>query len=83
MSKLLLTVCALVIVLIATSVRAEIVCTVHGGCWETGKRIRLPGSVYRGVDTTITSRENPTVRQSTRGMSYVDDHPARSPADRR
>jgi hypothetical protein len=29
------------IVVAATSARAEIMCTQHGGCWETGQRIIL------------------------------------------
>jgi hypothetical protein len=66
-----------------TAANAEIICTVHGGCWETGKRIRLPSSPYRGVDTSVTSRENQNVRQDARGFRYLNDIPARSQADRR
>jgi hypothetical protein len=36
------------------SASAEIMCTAHGGCWETGKQIRLLSNL-RGVDQTLPS----------------------------
>jgi hypothetical protein len=82
MSKVVIATAATLIVL-TTALQAEIICTVHGGCWETGKKIRLPSSPYRGVDTTVTSRENPNVRQDARHFRYLNDIPARSPVERR
>jgi hypothetical protein len=73
MIRVLISAAALIAFTVAAN--AEIVCTEHGGCWETGMRIRLPSSPYRGVDTTITDRADPNKRQSTRGMPYVDDTP--------
>jgi hypothetical protein len=74
------TMIATVIALAAFTVgaNAEIICTDHGGCWETGRIIRLPSSPYRGVDTTVTSRENPNVRQDARGYRYLNDTPHQS-----
>jgi hypothetical protein len=57
------------------SANAEIMCTVRGGCWETGMKIRLPSSPYRGVDTTVTDRANPNVRQDATKYKYLNDTP--------
>ena len=57
------------VALISSAAQAEIICTERGGCWETGKQIRLPSSPYRGVDTTVTSRENSNVRQDPRTVA--------------
>ena len=71
------------VALISSAAQAEIICTEWGGCWETGKQIRLPSSPYRGVDTTVTSRENSNVRQDATKYKYLNDTPARSPQERR
>jgi hypothetical protein len=63
------------VALISSAARAEIICTERGGCWETGKQIRLPSSPYRGVDTTVTSRENSNVRQDATKFKYLNDTP--------
>ena len=55
--------------------QAEIICTERGGCWETGMKIRLPSSPYRGVDTTVTDRANPNVRQDATRFRYLNDTP--------
>jgi hypothetical protein len=63
---------------------AEIMCTETGGCWETGKRIRLLNSAYRGVDTTLAKRDG-TGRQDIRGIPIANDtpHQTYSPPQRR
>jgi hypothetical protein len=61
---------------------AEIVCTQHQGCWETHKRVRLTGGVYRGLSHRIPARENTNVYQD-RQLPYANDFPARSPQDQR
>jgi hypothetical protein len=65
-----------VLALVATVgvARAEIECSMHGGCWETGKKIRLPDSPYRGVTTTLTSRDG-NGRIDVRNYPYVADTP--------
>jgi hypothetical protein len=74
MKKRVLFVGAFAFVATISVARAEIMCTEQGGCWETGMRIRL-GNPYRGVDTTVTSRENPNVKIDARNFSYVNDAP--------
>jgi hypothetical protein len=37
---------------------ADIVCTSHGGCWQTGKQIVRHGGVYRGLQHTYVSRKD-------------------------
>jgi hypothetical protein len=61
MRSLFLSAC--VIVLIATSAKAEIICTDHGGCRETGKKIIL------GNGGGVTSQQELT--------SYRDGKPKR------
>jgi hypothetical protein len=63
---------------------AEIMCTETGGCWETGKRIRLLNSAYRGVDATLPKRDG-TGRQDVRGIPIANDtpHQTSSPQRRR
>jgi hypothetical protein len=62
---------------------AEIICTARGGCWETGTRIRLPSSPYRGVDTTVTDRANPGARLDATKYKYLSDTPGiRAPVRR-
>ena len=74
------------VALTSNAVQAEIICTEQGGCWETGKKIRLPSSPYRGVDTTVTSRENPnsvvakTLRVAFAGFRPTARRPAKSAA---
>ena len=44
---------ATLFVLIGTAAQAEIMCTQHRGCWETGKRIfYTSGAMYRGMVIT-------------------------------
>jgi hypothetical protein len=64
---------------------AEIMCTEQAGCWETGKRIRLLASPYRGVDSTLPSRDNSNARQNVRGIPIANDtpHQTYSPQRRR
>jgi hypothetical protein len=46
---------ASLLVLIGTAAQAEIMCTQHRGCWETGKRIfRTGGVMQHGM--TITNQ---------------------------
>ena len=79
-----LLVAAAIAAVFATSAQAEIMCTETGGCWETGKRIRLLNSGYRGVDTTLTKRDG-TGRQDVRGIPIANDtpHQTSSPQRRR
>jgi hypothetical protein len=56
-----------------TSASAEIMCTERGGCWETGKRIRLLNNL-RGVDQTLPSRDG-NGRVDVRGIPIANDHP--------
>ena len=37
---------------------ADIICTIHGGCWETGKQIVRNGGAYRGLQHTYVSRKD-------------------------
>jgi hypothetical protein len=46
---------AAALILAATTAQAEIICTQHRGCWETGKRIFLSSSVRPG-QTVINHR---------------------------
>ena len=59
--------------LISTAANAEIMCTERGGCWETGKRIRLLNGP-RGTDQTLSDR-NGTGRVDVRGIPIANDHP--------
>jgi hypothetical protein len=52
---------------------AEIMCTERGGCWETGKRIRLLNNL-RGVEQTLPSRDG-NGRVDVRGIPIADDVP--------
>ena len=52
---------------------AEIMCTERGGCWETGKRIRLLNNL-RGVDQTLPSRDG-NGRVDVRGIPVANDYP--------
>ena len=63
------------VALTSSAAHTEIICTERGGCWETGKKIRLPSSPYRGVDTAVTSRENPNLRQDATKYKYLNDTP--------
>jgi hypothetical protein len=63
-----------VCLLVSTVAQAEIMCTDNGGCWETGKRIRLLASPYRGVDTTLPSRDG-NGRVDVRGIPIANDYP--------
>jgi hypothetical protein len=56
-----------------TSASAEIMCTHNGGCWETGKQIRLLSNL-RGVDQTLPSRDGKG-RVDVRGIPIADDYP--------
>jgi hypothetical protein len=71
------------LVAFTASASAEIMCTEHGGCWETGRRIRLLNNL-RGIDTTLVKRDG-TGRQDVRGIPIVDDipHQTYSPPQRR
>jgi hypothetical protein len=69
---------ASLVVALTTGASAEILCTDHGGCQETGMTIRLPSSPYRGVDTTVTSRANPNARLDARRLKWLDYQPGRS-----
>ena len=80
--KSILFAAAAAVALTSSAAQAEIICTERGGCWETGKKIRLPSSLYRGVDTTVTSRENPNVRQDSTKYKYLNDTPHGRPQDR-
>jgi hypothetical protein len=51
---------------------AEIMCTHTGGCWETGKQIRLLSNL-RGVDQTLPSRDGKG-RVDVRGIPIADDY---------
>jgi hypothetical protein len=69
--------------MVSTAVHAEIICTATGGCWETGRNIRLPSSPYRGVDTTVTDRANPNARKDATKFKYLNDTPGdRAPVQR-
>jgi hypothetical protein len=66
--------CATVALLVAPlPVRAEIMCTDLGGCWETGKHIRLLNGP-RGTDTTLINR-NGSGRVDVRGIPIGNDMP--------
>jgi hypothetical protein len=73
--KSILFAAAAAVTLTSSAAQAEIICTERSGCWETGKKIRLPSSPYRGVDTTVTSRENSNVRQDATKYKYLNDTP--------
>jgi hypothetical protein len=60
-------------VLVGTTAQAEIMCTERGGCWETGKQIRLLPNL-RGVGTTISSRDGKGA-VSTQNMPIANDVP--------
>jgi hypothetical protein len=62
---------------------AEIMCTETGGCWETGRHIRLSNGP-RGADTTLIKRDG-TGRQDVRAYPIVNDtpHQTYSPPQRR
>jgi hypothetical protein len=51
---------------------AEITCSLHGGCWETGMKVRLPDSPYRGVTTSVVDRADGKKRIDTRNYKYLD-----------
>jgi hypothetical protein len=72
MMKMLMTTTAF-LAIASASASAEIMCTERGGCWETGRQIRLlPND--RGVGTTIPSRDGKgTV--STQNMPIANDVP--------
>jgi hypothetical protein len=67
-------------VLITATAQAEIVCTERGGCWETGGRVRLPPSPYRGAFNAMPSRTGGV--QPTKGVRYLDT-PAPTAGSRR
>jgi hypothetical protein len=64
-------ICAAIIAATVSTASAEITCSMHGGCWETGGKIRLPDSPYRGVTTSIVSRDG-NGRVDTRNFRYID-----------
>jgi len=55
------------------SASAEIMCTERGGCWETGKQIRLLNNL-RGVDQTLPSRDG-NGRVRVQGIPIANDYP--------
>jgi hypothetical protein len=71
---------AVTLIALTSAVQADIICTVHGGCWETGKRLRDNGGVYRGLEFTVTLKNGQTVKRT---LPYAADYPAASPAQRR
>ena len=56
-------------VLAATAAQAEIMCTETGGCWETGKQIRL---VHSRQETNVPSRDG---KGRTRIIGIANDMP--------
>src|SRR5262249_17811901 len=55
--------------LISTAANAEIMCSEHAGCWETGKQIRL---VHSRQETSVPSRDG---KARTRIIGIADDMP--------
>jgi hypothetical protein len=80
MTRFLITAATLIV--FTTYANADIVCTRAGGCWETHKKIRRHGGVYRWLEHTIPSKANPSVMVK-RQLRAAGDTPARSPEDRR
>jgi hypothetical protein len=73
---------AATLIVFTTGANADIICTVHGGCWETHGKIYRHGGVYRGLEYTVPSKANPSVMVK-RQLPVAGDRPARSPQDRR
>jgi hypothetical protein len=61
-----------VLVASATIANAEIMCTDRGGCWETGKQIRLLNNL-RGIDQTLASRDG-NGRVNVQGIPIANDY---------
>jgi hypothetical protein len=61
---------AVAIMTIATmTAHAEIMCTERGGCWETGKHIRL---IHSRQETSVPSRDG---KGQTRIIGIANDMP--------
>ena len=58
--------------LIGTTAQAEIMCTERGGCWETGKQIRL---IQSRQETSVPSRDG---KGTTRIIGIADDMPGQT-----
>ena len=60
---------AVAILIATTTAHAEIMCTETGGCWETGKQIRL---VHSRQETNVPSRDG---KGRTRIIGIANDMP--------
>ena len=58
--------------LIGTTAQAEVMCTERGGCWETGKRIRL---IHSRQETSVPSRDG---KGTTRITGIANDIPGQT-----
>jgi hypothetical protein len=67
MLRILTTTAALIV--FVSGANAEIMCTERGGCWETGKQIRL---IHSRQETSVPSRDG---KGSTRIIGIADDMP--------
>jgi hypothetical protein len=67
MLRILTTTAALIV--FVSGANAEIMCTERGGCWETGKQIRL---IHSRQETSVPSRDG---KARTRIIGIADDMP--------
>jgi hypothetical protein len=73
MSKFLLTVYAFGLIVLTTAAQAEIMCTQHGGCRETGRRIISGDSGGVTSQQYITSHRDGKAKRVRIIRTYYDN----------
>jgi hypothetical protein len=63
---------AAILMIAASTAQAEIMCTETGGCWETGKHIRL---IHSRQETSVPSRDG---KGRTRIIGIANDTPGQN-----
>jgi hypothetical protein len=46
----------ILLLFLSSVAKADVICTMHQGCFETGKRLKNNGGVYRGLEHRIETK---------------------------